>query len=192
MCCCARPPHRRGRRALAQRLTAELIGRIVALIPESWLEDTPHFNGPREHRDAYVRYLTAGCRRRAALSRRPWMRARSSYDYAIVRVVPHVERGEFVNAGVIVFCASQGFLKARIELDEARVRALDATADLESIRAALASDPACAPAATRRGRSGACRCASASTGWWHRAARASRCRRCTWDEALTWTPSCSG
>jgi hypothetical protein len=64
-----------------------------------------------------------------------------SYDYAVVRVVPRVERGEFVNAGVIVACAGAGFLRARIELDEARVRALDAGADLASIRSALAAIP---------------------------------------------------
>ena len=65
----------------------------------------------------------------------------SSYDYAVVRVVPRVERGEFVNAGVIVKCAARGFLQARIELDEARVRALDPAADLDAIRAALAAIP---------------------------------------------------
>jgi len=65
-----------------------------------------------------------------------------TYDYAIVRIVPHVERGEFVNAGVIVACASQGFLKCLVEPDEARVRALDPTVDLESIRAALDAIPA--------------------------------------------------
>jgi hypothetical protein len=65
-----------------------------------------------------------------------------TYDYAIVRVVPHVERGEFVNAGVIVACASRGFLKARIELDEARVQMLDPDVDLDAIRAALAAIPA--------------------------------------------------
>ena len=43
-----------------------------------------------------------------------------TYDYAIVRVVPRVDRGEFVNAGVVVACASSGYLKAFIELDEAR------------------------------------------------------------------------
>jgi hypothetical protein len=45
-----------------------------------------------------------------------------TYDYAVVRVVPQVERGEFVNAGVIIACASQGFLKALVELDDTRVR----------------------------------------------------------------------
>lgn len=64
-----------------------------------------------------------------------------TYDYAIVRVVPRVERGEFVNVGVIVSCASADFLRARIELDEARLRALDSTLDLDVIRAALATIP---------------------------------------------------
>ena len=65
----------------------------------------------------------------------------NTYDYAIVRVVPRVERGEFVNAGVILSCAGLGHLQARIELDEARLIALDAHADLPGIRAALATLP---------------------------------------------------
>ena len=48
-----------------------------------------------------------------------------TYDYAIVRVVPRVERGEFVNVGVIVSCDATDSLAARIELDPARVLALD-------------------------------------------------------------------
>jgi hypothetical protein len=64
-----------------------------------------------------------------------------SYDYAIVRVVPRVERGEFVNAGVILSCAAEDFLQARIELDEARLLALDSTLDLQAIRANLATIP---------------------------------------------------
>ena len=65
-----------------------------------------------------------------------------SYDYAVVRVVPRVERGEFVNAGVILSCAAEGFLQARIELDERRLLSLDANADLETIRITLATIPA--------------------------------------------------
>jgi hypothetical protein len=79
----------------------------------------------------------------------------STYDYAIVRVVPRVERGEFVNVGVIVSCDAKGFLRARIEVDEARLRALDPAIDLASIRAALDTIPAiCAggPAAGALGR----------------------------------------
>jgi hypothetical protein len=64
-----------------------------------------------------------------------------TYDYAVVRVVPHVERGEFVNAGVIVSCTAQQFLAARIELDEARVLALAPGLDLTSIRRALGALP---------------------------------------------------
>ena len=70
------------------------------------------------------------------------MRALCSYDYAIVRVVPRVEREEFINAGVIVSCPSQEFLEARIALDEARLLALDPTVDLTLVRSHLASIPA--------------------------------------------------
>ncbi len=69
------------------------------------------------------------------------MPAPCTYDYAIVRVVPRVERGEFVNAGVIVWCAGASFLQCRIELDEVRVRALDPAADLAALHAALAGIP---------------------------------------------------
>ena len=64
-----------------------------------------------------------------------------TYDYAVVRVVPRVERGEFVNAGVIVSCAALGLLEAGIELDEARLLALDPGVHLAGIRAALATIP---------------------------------------------------
>lgn len=69
------------------------------------------------------------------------MRTPSSYDYAIVRVVPRVEREEFINAGVILSCQAQDFLQARIELDERRLLALDAGVDIETVRANLASIP---------------------------------------------------
>lgn len=64
-----------------------------------------------------------------------------TYDYAVIRVVPRVERGEFVNAGVIVSCAALGSLQAAIELDEARLLALDPHADLVGINATLAAIP---------------------------------------------------
>jgi len=65
--------------------------------------------------------------------------ATRSYDYAVIRVVPRVERQEFVNAGVIVWCREQDVLEARIELDEPRLRALDATADVAAVRRHLDS-----------------------------------------------------
>jgi hypothetical protein len=65
-----------------------------------------------------------------------------TYDYAIVRVVPRVERGEFVNAGIIMSCDVERVLQARIELDEAALLALDAGVDLEIVRSTLAAIPA--------------------------------------------------
>ncbi len=69
------------------------------------------------------------------------MPAEYTYDYAIVRVVPRVERGERINAGVILSCPDLDFLEARIELDGPAVLALDPEADLDIIRANLAIIP---------------------------------------------------
>jgi hypothetical protein len=65
----------------------------------------------------------------------------STYDYAVIRVVPRVDREEFVNVGVIVSCPAKGFLEARIEADEKRLLALDRSLDLEAVRAHLATIP---------------------------------------------------
>jgi hypothetical protein len=64
-----------------------------------------------------------------------------SFEYAVLRVVPRVEREEFVNAGVIVFCLSQRFLKARVHVDEARLRALWPSLDLDLVRRHLEAFP---------------------------------------------------
>jgi hypothetical protein len=60
-----------------------------------------------------------------------------TFQYAIVRVVPHVERGECVNAGVILFCRQLGFLAVRTELDEKRLAALDPDLDPNLVRTHL-------------------------------------------------------
>jgi DUF3037 family protein len=65
-----------------------------------------------------------------------------TYDYSIVRVVPRVDRGERINVGVILSCSEMNFLDARIELDEAALRALDPAADVAAIRANLDTIPA--------------------------------------------------
>ena len=70
------------------------------------------------------------------------MPAELTYDYAIVRVVPRVQRGEMINVGVILSCADADFLEARIEVDDQRLLAFDATLDLEAVRAHLATIPA--------------------------------------------------
>lgn len=69
------------------------------------------------------------------------MHDHSSYDYAVIRVVPRVDREEFVNVGVIVSCPAKDYLEARIEVDEARLLAFDPTLDLEAVRSHLASIP---------------------------------------------------
>ena len=78
----------------------------------------------------------------------------SPFQYAIVRVVPRVERGECVNAGVVLFCRPRRFLAARVALDAVRVRALAPEADLEAVRGHLdafariaAGDPQAGPMA---------------------------------------------
>ena len=64
------------------------------------------------------------------------------YDYAVIRVVPRVEREEFINVGVILSCEAAGYLEARIELDERRVLALAPGLDIESLRRHLQTSPA--------------------------------------------------
>ncbi len=59
------------------------------------------------------------------------------FEYAVLRVVPRVERGEFINAGVVLYCQADSFLDARVHLDSDRLMALDPEADLEAVRAHL-------------------------------------------------------
>lgn len=82
------------------------------------------------------------------------MSAPASFDYAILRVVPRVERQEFINAAVIVFCLEKKYLDARVHLDPARLLALWPDADMELIRDHLnavpricAGDPTAGPIA---------------------------------------------
>lgn len=61
------------------------------------------------------------------------MHGRSSFEYAVIRVVPHVERGEFINAGIVLYCRGRSFLDARVSLDESRLQALAPFADAAEI-----------------------------------------------------------
>ena len=70
------------------------------------------------------------------------MPASRAYDYAVIRVVPDVARGEFINAGVILFCRPARFLAAAIDLDPALLRALAPDIDLAAVEAHLALIPA--------------------------------------------------
>ena len=61
------------------------------------------------------------------------------FEYALIRVVPRVERGEVINAGVIVYSHRHGYLAVRIELDVARLLAVDPAADVDAVRSALSA-----------------------------------------------------
>ena len=64
--------------------------------------------------------------------------SRSPFAYAVVRVVPDIEREEFINAGLILFCRPRRYLVARTSLDGEALRALHADCDLDAIRGQLA------------------------------------------------------
>jgi hypothetical protein len=65
------------------------------------------------------------------------MQEKQVYEYAVIRVVPRVERGEFLNAGVILFCKQRQYLGMRYQVDEARLLALYPDADIAEIRCHL-------------------------------------------------------
>lgn len=67
------------------------------------------------------------------------MPAPSSFEYAVLRVVPRVERGERINAGVVLYCRSREFLQAAIDLDRKRLLALAPEADISLLESHLES-----------------------------------------------------
>lgn len=79
-----------------------------------------------------------------------------AYSYAVLRAVPRVERGEFVNVGVILYCQDLDYLAARVHVDPDRITCLDPAADVEMItRAARAVATACdRPVGTNRQNTG--------------------------------------
>lgn len=82
--------------------------------------------------------------------------ARVAFQYAVLRAVPRVDRGEFINVGVILYCQARDFLRAAVAVDNAKLRALSAEADIDAVRlAAEAVVIACAePVGTARENSG--------------------------------------
>jgi hypothetical protein len=63
----------------------------------------------------------------------------ATYEWAVLRVVPRVDRGEYVNVGVVVYCQARDFLRAAVATDLSRARALDPALDVEAVRAHLES-----------------------------------------------------
>ena len=64
------------------------------------------------------------------------MSERVAFQYAVLRAVPRVDRGEFINVGVILYCQAADFLRAGVSVDGARLRALSAEVDIEAVRLA--------------------------------------------------------
>ena len=132
----------------------------MADVPDVWLADEPGFASTDAVRAAYVGQLTA--RVAARESWLPSLRApaasgrlvsRVPFEYAVLRVVPRVDRGESMNAGVLLYCQARDFLGARVHLDADRLRALDPAADPAAVEHALRTaagvcdaDPTAGPA----------------------------------------------
>jgi hypothetical protein len=67
------------------------------------------------------------------------MQERHLFEYAVIRVVPRVEREEFLNIGIVIFCARQKFLQMKYVLDEARLQSFSAKIDIEELKEHLHS-----------------------------------------------------
>jgi len=67
------------------------------------------------------------------------MQEKHLYEYAVIRVVPRVEREEFVNAGIVVFCKRQRFIRVLFTIDEAKLTMLSPELDVDQIRLNLES-----------------------------------------------------
>jgi hypothetical protein len=65
------------------------------------------------------------------------MQEKHLFEYAVIRVVPRVEREEFLNVGVIVYCRDQKFLQSRCHLDEERLATFSKKSDMSGIRESL-------------------------------------------------------
>jgi len=67
------------------------------------------------------------------------MQGNHLFEYAVIRMVPHVEREEFLNIGIVLYCASQKFLQAKFELDKERLKVLCEKLDFEELKEHITS-----------------------------------------------------
>lgn len=65
------------------------------------------------------------------------MQEKLLFEYAVIRIVPRVERGEFINAGIIMYCAKQRFLGIKFHVDETKIRCLNKETDISEIKGYL-------------------------------------------------------
>ncbi len=151
---------------LAPLVTEDLLTGVLAEVPDVWIEGEHGFASADEVRRAYVDALLRradGLAARVDLPEEPspapqvaasgWRLPDDGvpapappasgtatpqvFEYAALRLVPRVDRGEYVNAGVVVYQRATGFVAARTRLDVARLRALDPGADTEGAAALL-------------------------------------------------------
>jgi hypothetical protein len=61
---------------------------------------------------------------------------KAPFQYAVLRAVPRVDRGEFINVGIILYCQQHDFLRAAVMVDDVRLRALAAEVDIDAVRSA--------------------------------------------------------
>src|ERR671929_1613211 len=61
-----------------------------------------------------------------------------AFEYAVLRAVPRVDRGECLNVGVVLYCQNADYLRVLLHVDEARLRSLDPSVDVDAVRSALA------------------------------------------------------
>ena len=113
---------------LAPQITEALLEDVVGLVPPDWFGD----GRPRGLRVAPDGTLGTGAGGDPVTGLEP-------FEYALIRVVPRVERGEAMNAGVILYSQRHKYLDCRILLDETRLRALDPAVDLAAVTAALSA-----------------------------------------------------
>ena len=177
---------------LAPRVTRQLLDDVLALVPDAWLEDDeplcacvrgtstscwpgwppatpgcpvwsprprPAVAGAAGRRAGRTARLA-----RAAAARGSDATMRDTFEYAVLRVVPRVERGEALNAGVLVYCRQRDYLGSRVHLDVDRLHALDPTADAEAIGRALQAAADICAAEPGRARPGGRRSGRGSAG----------------------------
>ena len=164
---------------LAPLIDGALLERVVALVPGEWFVGDPA--------ETYVDYLDRRLRSRGRLRRRRSVsgQRRSQFTYAILRVVPRIERGECFNAGVVLYCQEREFLAVRTFLDERRLAALADDVAPAAVRAHLDALVRIAEGAATPGRSPRFRRRSDSAGSSRLRARSCSRPRCTPGSAMS-------
>ena len=165
---------------LAPLLTPALVDEVTALVPESWLAHDASTSADAQRESRTPRCCSPGSQRPSTGST-PWRcTVPSAYEWAVLRAVPRVDRSEFVNVGVVVYCQALDFLEAR---DRARPRTGRGPGpggrrwtDCAVISKACVR---CAPDSSRQARTADARPASGSGGSSLRGAPSSSPRPCT-------------